>query len=189
MRRIDLSKITGQRNMPSAPGKPATEAPVAPGQVRSSSYRRRSARIQCRPDGGNRGVKVFTVGFGTRRGNHRLRWLEHARPTDEDTLKKIASLTMGEYFHAGSGADLNRVYEALKSRLVFERKDRVTVRLRTPGASRVVGRGLSVVWSCRVTGTSGDKPFLGQPLAGIRNLFWWAWASGCHGGRWPLRRR
>ena len=42
---------------------------------------------------------------------------------DETTLQNVANLTQGQHFHAGSGADLKRVYEALKSRLVFEKRE------------------------------------------------------------------
>ena len=51
------------------------------------------------------GVKVFTVGFGTKDGetvafegwSMRV-WL------DEDPLKRVANLTPGEYFHVGNGS-------------------------------------------------------------------------------------
>lgn len=69
------------------------------------------------------GVKVFTVGFGSKEGvNIEFGGWSMRVKLDEDTLKTIASLTQGQYFHARSGADLSSVYSALKSRLVFERK-------------------------------------------------------------------
>lgn len=72
----------------------------------------------------NLGVKVFTVGFGSKEGvNIEFGgWSMRVR-LDEDTLKRIANLTHGQYFHARSGADLSSVYSALKSRLVFEKKE------------------------------------------------------------------
>ena len=42
---------------------------------------------------------------------------------DEETLKAIAEVTRGEYFHAGTAADLRKVYESLNARLVLEKKD------------------------------------------------------------------
>jgi Ca-activated chloride channel family protein len=118
---IDLSKITGQRNMP--------------GPLQRN------------------GVKVFTVGFGTKEGETIGfdGWSMRVR-LDEDTLKRIANLTLGEYFHAGSGADLKRVYEALKSRLVFEKKETEVTALFADAAALLVllAAGLSVAWFGRV---------------------------------------
>lgn len=167
---IDLGKITGQRDqpqpLPTAPGRGQPDSsefvPVQPGSFRS-------AAILLLTDGQNtvgpdpidaaqmaasRGVKVFTVGFGTKEGevigfegwNMRVR-------LDEDTLKKIANLTQGEYFHAGSGADLKKVYQALQSRLVFEKKEtEITVVFAlVAGVLMLVAAGLSVWWFGRVT--------------------------------------
>jgi Ca-activated chloride channel family protein len=71
---------------------------------------------------------------------------------DEDTLKKIANLTQGEYFPAASGADLHKVYEALRSRLVFEKKEtEVTVFFAMAAALLMLaGVGLSVWWFGKV---------------------------------------
>lgn len=136
---IDLSKITGQRNMPRAMQPPGPDGadlpeftPVPPG-----SYE--SAVMVLLTDGQNtvgpdpleaaqmaagRGVKIFTVGFGTKDGEiiGFEGWSMRVR-LDEDTMKKVANLTLGEYFYAGSGTDLKKVYEALKSRLVFQKKE------------------------------------------------------------------
>jgi len=49
-------------------------------------------------------------------------------PLDEQTLTKIAELTQGEYYYAGSAAELKKVYKTLSSRLVFEtRETEITV--------------------------------------------------------------
>ena len=40
-----------------------------------------------------------------------------------ETLKAIADTTRGEYFHAGTAADLKKVYQSLNARLVLERKE------------------------------------------------------------------
>jgi len=42
---------------------------------------------------------------------------------DEETLKAIAKITDGEYFHAGSGTDLRKVYANLSTKLTMERKE------------------------------------------------------------------
>ena len=164
---IDLSQITGQRNMPRASqprgaADPPEFQPVAPG-----SYA--SAVIVLLTDGQNtagpdpmsaaqmaadRGVKVFTVGFGTKEGETIgfEGWSMRVR-LDEDTLQKIANLTQGQYFYAGSGTDLKKVYEALKSRLVFEKKETEVTALFAylAGALMLVAAGLSLWWFGRIT--------------------------------------
>lgn len=70
-----------------------------------------------------RGIRVYTVGLGTEDGQI-IRgdgWAMHVR-LDEETLKTIADLTKGEYFHAGSASDLKHVYKTLNSRIVLEKK-------------------------------------------------------------------
>jgi Ca-activated chloride channel family protein len=99
------------------------------------------------------GVKIFTVGFGTAEGVtiDFGGWSMHVR-LDEETLKKIANLTYGEYFHAGSGTDLKKVYQALKSRLVFEKKQTEVTAFFADAAAilMLLGVGLSVWWFGRV---------------------------------------
>jgi Ca-activated chloride channel homolog len=72
----------------------------------------------------DRGVKVYTVGFGTKEGATIgfEGWSVFVR-LDEETLKAIADATRGEYFHAGTAADLKKVYESLNARLVMERAE------------------------------------------------------------------
>jgi Ca-activated chloride channel family protein len=71
-----------------------------------------------------RGVRVYTVGFGTVEGGTIgfEGWSVYVR-LDEETLKAIADVTRGEYFHAGTASDLKKVYQVLNTRLVMERKD------------------------------------------------------------------
>ncbi len=67
-----------------------------------------------------RGVRVFTVGIGTTEGAVLSveGWSMRVR-MDEDTLKKLATMTRGEYFRAGSAADLKNIYKHLSSRLAL----------------------------------------------------------------------
>ncbi len=71
-----------------------------------------------------RGVRVYTVGFGTTEGATVTTegWSMYMR-FDEDSLMAIAELTGGEYYHAGTAADLRRVYDDLGSRFVLERQE------------------------------------------------------------------
>lgn len=99
------------------------------------------------------GVKVFTVGFGSKEGAQIDfgGWSMRVR-LDEDTLKTIASFTRGQYFQARSGADLSNVYSALKSRLVFEKKEtEITVFFAiAAGVLSLLASALSVWWYGRV---------------------------------------
>jgi Ca-activated chloride channel family protein len=72
----------------------------------------------------DRGVRVFTVGFGTKQGATvgGDGWSIFVR-LDEETLQAIAGMTQGAYFHAGTAEDLKKVYRDLNARLVMERKD------------------------------------------------------------------
>ena len=69
-----------------------------------------------------RGVRVHTVGFGTKDGGPVASYnsVIYMR-FDEEALKAIAGITEGEYYHAGSAADLQNVYKNLTSKLSLER--------------------------------------------------------------------
>jgi len=164
--RIDVSQFSGQRDQAwkrSGVGHadPPDFRPVAPG-----SYG--SAVIVLLTDGQNtagpepmdaaqmaasRGVKIFTVGFGSKDGDviSFEGWSMRVR-LDEDTMKKVANLTQGEYFYAGSGTDLKKVYEALQSRLVFEKKETeiTAVFAYLAGLLMLAATGLSLWWFGRV---------------------------------------
>jgi Ca-activated chloride channel family protein len=100
-----------------------------------------------------RGVRVYTVGVGTTAGETIgfEGWSMRVR-LDEETLKQVATMTVAEYFHAGTADDLMKVYEALSSKLVVERKEtEVTALLAALAALLVVlGAGLSIAWFGRV---------------------------------------
>ena len=70
------------------------------------------------------GVRVFTVGFGTVGGA--LVGSEdfsfYAR-LDEPTLRAVAAITGAEYFHAGSAAEMRKVYEKLNLKFALERRE------------------------------------------------------------------
>jgi Ca-activated chloride channel homolog len=107
-----------------------------------------SARIAA-----DRGVRVYTVGFGTTEGEI-LRfegWSMRVR-LDEETLKKIAELTQGEYYYAGTAADLKKVYQTLSARLVFEtRETEITALFSATAAVLALAAALlSVLWYNRI---------------------------------------
>lgn len=70
-----------------------------------------------------RGIRVFTVGFGTAAGSQvSVEGYSIYMAFDEETLKGIADITRAEYFHASTGAELKQVYEKLSSKLVLQRE-------------------------------------------------------------------
>ena len=101
----------------------------------------------------DRGVRVFTVGFGTQAGGavDIDGWSIYMR-FDEETLKAIAEVTRAQYFHAGSAADLKKVYESLNARLVLEKKETEITALFAAGAATLAlaSAALSILWFHRI---------------------------------------
>jgi Ca-activated chloride channel homolog len=101
----------------------------------------------------DRGVRVYTVGFGTAEGA-RIdfgEWSIFVR-LDEETLKQIAKITRGEYFHAATGADLKQVYQKLNSRFVLEKRETEISAVFAGIAAlfTLLAGGLSMLWFNRV---------------------------------------
>jgi Ca-activated chloride channel family protein len=106
--------------------------PVAPGSYASgaivllSDGRRTTGPdpVEAAKMAAERGVRVYTVGFGTRAGGpiDFGGWSAYV-VLDEEALKAVAHLTGGEYFHAGTAADLRKVYQKLTSKLSLEKKE------------------------------------------------------------------
>ena len=101
----------------------------------------------------DRGVRVYTVGIGTKDGETIgfEGWSMRVR-LDEETLKAIANMTRAEYFYAGTAADLKKVYQSLSSRLTVEKKETEVsslFALAGGGAGPAVGR-LSLLWFNRI---------------------------------------
>ena len=156
---IDLSQITGQRAMPAAPGEKKEKKPFVP--VEPGSFN--SAAIILLTDGqrttgpdpmeaakmaAERGVKVYTVGVGTKNGEiiGFEGWSMRVR-LDEDTLKNIANATRANYFYAGTADDLKQVYQGLSSRLVVETKEtEITGFLSLAGALLAIAAAALSIW-------------------------------------------
>ncbi len=99
------------------------------------------------------GVRVFTVGFGSRDGSvvgFGGRFMR-AR-LDEDTLKRIADLTRGQYFHASTAEDLSKIYKLLNTQLISEtRKTEITAFFAAAAAFfALISALLSMWWFNRV---------------------------------------
>jgi Ca-activated chloride channel family protein len=99
------------------------------------------------------GVRIYTVGFGTTNGEiiGFEGWSFRVR-LDEETLKTIAIMTQGEYFYAGTAADLKKVYRTLNSRLSLEKKETEVTALFAAGAALLaLASGLlSLFWFNRI---------------------------------------
>jgi Ca-activated chloride channel homolog len=102
----------------------------------------------------DRGVRVFTVGFGTVEGGTIgfEGWSVYVR-LDEETLKAIADVTRGQYFHAGTAEDLKKVYDTLNAKLVLERKETEIAFIFAAFAAMLllVASLLSLLWYNRIT--------------------------------------
>jgi Ca-activated chloride channel family protein len=100
-----------------------------------------------------RGIRVFTVGVGTEKGEliGAEGWSMRVR-LDEAALKNIANITQGEYFFAGTAKDLNKVYETLNSRIVFEQKQTEITALFAAAAAfcAIMAAVLSMLWFGRI---------------------------------------
>ena len=71
-----------------------------------------------------RGVRVYTVGFGSAQsGANDESGMGYYMQLDEPALRGVAKITGGEYFQAGSAADLSQVYRQLTARFALERKE------------------------------------------------------------------
>jgi len=101
----------------------------------------------------DRGVRVFTVGVGTPNGEviGFEGWSFRAR-LDEDTLKAIANLTRGEYFHAGTAMDLKKIYQGLNARLALEKQQTEITALfsAAAGCLTLLSALLSLLWFNRI---------------------------------------
>ena len=97
----------------------------------------------------DRGVRVFTVGFGTLEGATIgfEGWSAYVR-LDEETLKAVADITRGEYYHASTATDLKKVYQDLNTRFVLERKDTEVTSLFSAAAALLAALAgvLSIAW-------------------------------------------
>ncbi|HWA38394.1 MAG TPA: VWA domain-containing protein [Burkholderiales bacterium] len=100
-----------------------------------------------------RGVRVYTVGFGTPHGATvgGPGWAVHVF-LDERLLREIADTTRAEYLHAETAAELKHAYATLTSRLVLEgRSTEITAFLCALAAlAAVLAAGISLASFARV---------------------------------------
>ncbi len=116
------------------PGKPKAKPASLPPPVQPGSYK--SAAIVLMTDGrnttgpdpveaariaSNLGVRIFTIGFGTANGKTVGFFGRSIRAVlDEDTLKRMASITGAQYYHAQTAQELTKIYQQLTTKLQKE---------------------------------------------------------------------
>jgi len=101
----------------------------------------------------DRGVRVYTVGIGTTKGEllGAEGWSMRVR-LDEQSLKSIANITQGDYFYAGTANDLKKVYETLNAKVVLEKKEQEITALFAAAAAALAltAAVLSLLWFSRI---------------------------------------
>jgi len=155
------------RSMRSAPlGEAVPEAkvqgpPVAPGSYTSAviilltdgQTNMGADPLRAAREAAERGVRVFTVGFGSEEGGV----IEfEGRSThvqlDEATLKRVADITRASYYRAGNQKELNQVYKTVTEQLVMEKKQTEISSVFAAVAALfvLIAGGLSIMWTSRV---------------------------------------
>lgn len=135
---------------PAAPGSNETAAIIllTDGQQTAGIDMMMAARMAA-----ERGVRVYTVGVGTPAGGDVTfdGWSMRVE-LDEASLREIARVTQGDYFYASTTSELQKVYDSLNARLVFEQKEfEVTALLALFAAIfSMLSAGLSVFWFNRI---------------------------------------
>lgn len=101
----------------------------------------------------DRGVRVYTVGIGTLGGGEvDFGGMSVYMRLDEDALKMMAEVTLGEYRYAGTATDLRKVYQGLSTRLTLE-KQRTEITFLLTGLAAVLAllsAGCSLWWRQRI---------------------------------------
>jgi Ca-activated chloride channel family protein len=167
---IDLSDMQSgrQRQMGTSLDKPVGDpkdkkefTPVAPGSYGSGAIilltdGQRTTGVdtmEAAKLAADRGVRIYTVGIGTVDGETIgfEGWSMRVR-LDEETLKGVATKTGGDYFYAGTAADLQKVYEKLSSRLTMEKKETEISGLLALAAAAlsIISAALSLLWFNRI---------------------------------------
>ncbi|MGQ0544947.1 MAG: VWA domain-containing protein [Betaproteobacteria bacterium] len=153
---IDLSAMVLDRRAVKPPAKPAQPASnphsaiilLTDGRTTTGPRPLDAARMAA-----ERGIRVFTVGFGTAAGAMApVEGYSIFMMFDEETLKAIADLTGAEYFHATTADELTKVYEKLGTKLVMQtERTEITVLFAIVAALLIAAAaGLSIAWFSRI---------------------------------------
>ena len=131
--------------------------------------------VEAAQQAADRGVRVYTIGFGTERGSEMICPAQlggnevfdggfgggggglfggggfgggFRRGIDEETLREVAAMTGGEYYAASSAAELQSVFKGLPTYLITEHKvTEISVAFTALGAFLAAAAiGLSLLW-------------------------------------------
>ena len=146
----DRAKAPPKKHVPVEPGsyKNAVMIVLTDGQTNAGYDPIEAARTAS-----EYGVRVYTVGFGTARGNIvGFGGFQMRAQLDEVALKKVADMTRAKYFHAASGEDLKAIYDVLSRQLVVElREMEITSFFAALSAVlMLMAAGLSLAWYHRI---------------------------------------
>ena len=143
------------------PPPPKQITPVAPGSYKSAAIilltdGRRTTGIdtlKAAKMAADRGVRIYVVGIGTTGEASTPEGMSIYMQLDEPTLREVARMTGGEYYHPDSAEKLRTVYGNLGSRLqVQTRETELTGLLALISAViALAAAGLSVLWFGRRT--------------------------------------
>lgn len=163
-RQLEGQEESGSRPLGSKPQKDGNSAefkPVPPGSYNSAAIiLLTDGQTTTGPDpveasrmAAERGVRVYTIGIGTAAGEILTGegWAMHVR-LDDVPLKEIADITKAQYFYAGTAVELSKVYKALSSRLMLEKRESEVSALFAAGAAvlAVMSAFLSMLWFNRI---------------------------------------
>jgi Ca-activated chloride channel family protein len=164
---IDLGEMTfGSRRKTRArdekeKARPTPITPVAPGSYDSAaiillSDGRRTTGIdtlEAAKMAADRGVRIYAVGLGTVDGPVAAgEGMAIYMQLDEPTLREVARMTGGEFYHAGTAEDLRSVYQNLGSRVQIRKRETELTALLAMVAAILFAAGsfLSMLWFGRI---------------------------------------
>jgi Ca-activated chloride channel family protein len=153
---IDLAAMVLDRRTLKRPAKPAPVASNPHAAIILLTDGRRTTGpdpLEAARMAADRGIRVFTVGFGTAAGAMApVEGYSIFMMFDEETLKAIADLTGAEYFHATTSDELHKVYERLGSKLVLQReRTEITVLFAAVATILIAAAAaLSLAWFSRI---------------------------------------
>ena len=101
----------------------------------------------------DRGVRVFTVGFGSRAGETvGFGGMSMRVQLDEETLRQVAEITRAQYFHAQSSTALTEIYSSLTNQFMLEKQETEITAFFAAAAGIVMllAAGLSMLWFSRI---------------------------------------